>query len=243
MNTLRVRIFAGPNGSGKTTLAGWLSEHYALNLYRFINADVIYAEVVKSHRTACPFPMEHAALMQFVEKATFPQREKEWFLKGLVRIENDFVVFDATAVNSYTVALLADFYRSECVARKESFSFETVFSHPSKVSFLKKARESGYRTYMYFVATDAPSINVSRIGSRVLNGGHDVPMEKVIERYSRSLDNAAAALAYLNRAYFFDNSGVSIRFLAELNDGEWHLRTSNPPQWFDRHILKSPNAE
>ena len=41
----RMRIFAGPNGSGKSTFAHWLSRDYAVNLYRFINADDLFAEM------------------------------------------------------------------------------------------------------------------------------------------------------------------------------------------------------
>ena len=146
-------------------------------------------------------------------------------------------IFAPSSINSYTVAILADFYKSEYIKHGDSFSFETVFSHPSKVELLKLAQAVGFRTYLYFVATDKPEINLERIQSRVQNGGHDVPADKVIERYSRSLANAAKALPYLNRAFFFDNSGNSIRFLCEADDNGCKLYTNSLPDWFIKYFM------
>ncbi len=235
----RMRIFAGPNGSGKSTLAHWLSEDYAVNLYRHINADVLFAEIKETRRTACPFPMETASLVAFAQGTTYPVEQKGFFTQGSIRVEDESVVFEAEAVNSYTVALLADFYRHECLSREESFSFETVFSHPSKIDILKEARLKGYRTYLYFVATEDPKLNLTRIASRVLEGGHDVPPDKIIARFQRCLDNAGAALPYLDRAFFFDNTGTDFRFIAEANEGEWQFYTSSLPQWFKKALRRA----
>ena len=233
----RLRMFAGPNGSGKTTLATWLSRDYAVNLYQFINADMMFEEIKKSCRTACPFSAEDADLLEFVRISTYPDEEKARFLSGDIKIENDMAVFAPSSINSYTVAILADFYKSEYIKRGDSFSFETVFSHPAKVELLKLAQAAGFRTYLYFIATDKPEINLERIQSRVQNGGHDVPADKVIEWYSRSLENAAKALPYLNRAFFFDNSGDSIRFLCEADDDGCHLYTESFPEWFVKYFM------
>ena len=51
--TARLRVFAGPNGSGKSTLAEWLSQNYSVNLYCYINADVMFAEIGRTLKTAC----------------------------------------------------------------------------------------------------------------------------------------------------------------------------------------------
>lgn len=230
--TPRMRIFAGPNGSGKSTLAAWLSTDYAVNLYHFINADALFAEISCSFRTACPFSTDNDALLSFVSRTTFPDLQKAFFSSGQIHIENDIVVFEREAVNSYTAAMLADFYRSEYIARKESFSFETVFSHPSKIETIKTAQANGFRTYLYFVATENPKINISRVYSRVKQGGHDVPVDKIVERFHRCLDNVGGALPCLNRAYFFDNSDNGIRFVAEMNEGHWTFYTRTLPRWF-----------
>lgn len=237
----RMRIFAGPNGSGKSTLARWLSRDYAVNLYRYINADDLFAEINRTQKTACPFPMDTDSLLAFVQKSTYPDIQKDYFQKGRIRVEEESVIFAKEAINSYTVALLADYYRHECIAHGESFSFETVFSHPSKIEILKEAKCKGYRTYLYFVSTEDPRINLTRISSRVLEGGHDVPVDKIIGRFQRCLENVAPALPFLNRAYFFDNTETDIHFIAEINEGEWSFYTSVLPQWFNRSV--HPNIQ
>jgi predicted ABC-type ATPase len=90
--------------------------------------------------------------------------------------------------------------------RRASFSFETVMSSPDEVALLEKARSLGYRSYLYFIATEDPQINIARVKSRVHLGGHDVPVDKIVSRYARSLDLLLPAIRQSNRAYLFDNS-------------------------------------
>ena len=80
--TPRLRMLAGPNGSGKSTLAAQLSSDYAINLYRFLNADLLFAEVVQSHRTACPFSIDNAELVEFVAQSTYPENINDPLNRG-----------------------------------------------------------------------------------------------------------------------------------------------------------------
>lgn len=106
-------------------------------------------------------------------------------------------------------------------------------SHPSKVDFMREARACGYRTYLYFVSTENPDINVDRVTIRVHEGGHPVAPEKVHERYAKSLGLLPGAVAASNRAYIFDNSGDSAVLLAEITDGtQLEYRTEDIPDWF-----------
>lgn len=115
---------------------------------------------------------------------------------------------------------------------------ETVFSHPSKLDFLSRAVELGYRIYLYFVATDSCELNVARVEQRVAAGGHDVPREKIIARYSRCLDNFYESLRFAYRAYFWDNSTQEMRFFAELKPNHRMVIVGTVPQWFENCILK-----
>ncbi|VEN74925.1 AAA family ATPase [Candidatus Desulfarcum epimagneticum] len=96
--------------------------------------------------------------------------------------------------------------REECLSRKMDMAFETVFSSPEKFEFVKRAKVAGFFLRLFFVCTDDPSINARRVASRVMEGGHDVPIPKIISRYYRSLSNCANALPLFDRAYFYDNS-------------------------------------
>ena len=120
-------------------------------------------------------------------------------------------------------------------ARFFSGEISVEFSHPSKVSALEKANAAGFRTYLYYVATDDPEINADRVARRYSQGGHDVPREKIRSRYARSLENIPAAMPYLSRAYFFDNSGERMRYLASFSREEGMnllVPASDLPRWF-----------
>ena len=237
--TPRLRMLAGPNGSGKSTLAQQLTEDYAVNLYKFLNADLLYAEISQSGRTACPFTIDHADLLDFVESSSYPEHCKLPFRKQEIAIDReDYLVFAPAAINSYTVAIAADFFKEQYLKRRLSFSFETVFSHPAKIDLLRKAQANGFRTYMYFVATEDPQVNLSRIHARVQQGGHDVPAEKAIARYYRCLEQVRYALEHLNRAYFFDNSTEQFIFFAEYESGRgFQLHSAVLPEWFKHFVL------
>ena len=111
-------------------------------------------------------------------------------------------------------------------------------SSPDKVRLLEKGQKLGYRTYLYYVATGDPVINISRVKNRVRMGGHDVPEEKIVSRYSRSLDLLMEAVRHTNRAYIFDNSNHEHTWLAEITDGKsLELRTDRIPAWFKQAVL------
>ena len=79
--------------------------------------------------------------------------------------------------------------REECLREKKSLIFETVLSADDKIDYIRRAHEAGFFIRFFFVATNHPSINASRIARRVMKGGHDVPITKVISRYYKSILN------------------------------------------------------
>ena len=101
---------------------------------------------------------------------------------------------------------IADERRAYCVKNRDSFSFESVMSHPSKLDVMRAARDAGVNVILYFVATDDPQINVTRVANRVARGGHDVPEDRIIARYARTLNLLPAAVRLAHRSYLFDNS-------------------------------------
>lgn len=44
-------------------------------------------------------------------------------------------------------------------------------SHPSKLQILEQALKSGYKNYLYFIATESPYVNIDRVSARVQKGG------------------------------------------------------------------------
>lgn len=234
--TPRFRVVAGPNGSGKTTLMRRLAKDYAVNFYDWINADDIFEEVSRTGAYAPKVQIDGDVLAEFAAASEYPDDVRRAFASGAVSVSGGIARFRPDAVNSYTVALFAAFLQSQFVLARHSFSQETVFSHASKIQALEAASRAGFRTYLYFVATDSPEVNAARVANREKLGGHSVPPEKIAARYARSIANARAALPFLSRAYFFDNSDISMRYLGEWTAGEGFApepsdAANPPPAW------------
>src|SRR5947207_7390819 len=98
---------------------------------------------------------------------------------------------------------VADYRRDECIAAKRSFSFETVMSHPSKVEILHRARAAGFFTQLFFVGIDDPRTNVERVALRVAQGGHDVPEDRIVARWHRTMGLLARAADAADRSFVF----------------------------------------
>ena len=69
--------------------------------------------------------------------------------------------------------------RYECLEKGRDFVFETVFSSPEKLEFLRKAKDAGFFIRFFYVCTSDPAINVARITQRYLNGGTKFPSPKL----------------------------------------------------------------
>lgn len=100
--------------------------------------------------------------------------------------------------------------REQCLIDKQSFVFETVFSSMDKIDFVYRAKNAGFFIRIFFIATEHPSINASRIAKRVMEGGHDVPISKIISRYYKSIANCKAISNLVDRLYVYDNSAENM---------------------------------
>jgi predicted ABC-type ATPase len=96
--------------------------------------------------------------------------------------------------------------REEYLLKKGGILFETVLSAADKLDYIKRAKRAGYFIRLFFVGTDHPSINASRIVRRVMEGGHDVPISKIISRFNKSIRNCGLIASFVDRLYVYDNS-------------------------------------
>jgi len=239
----RLRVFAGPNGSGKTTLVTNLCGEGYFRLSVFINADIA-EEKIKDQGffdfSEFNIRASETDLKKYIKDyGAFVQRSKintDQLLKRVSVVDNKF--YFAGEINSYLSADICAFSRNHLLESGQSFIMETVFSHKSKLDLMDKAKKLGYNVYFYFVTTDDPEVNISRVKNRVNIGGHDVPEDKIVNRYYRSLDLLSEAIKLSDRAYLWDNSKIIAELVAEIHRGEGKIHKHVPtPKWLLDYVL------
>lgn len=122
----------------------------------------------------------------------------------------------------------------------KSVVFETVLSSDEKLEYIKQAKEAGYFIRVFFVCTESPSINAARIAGRYMEGGHSVPIEKIVSRYGKSIVNCKRLAMLVDRLYVYDNSieDQPARLLFRIADGKIIKQyLQNLPRWAE--ILKN----
>ncbi|MBL4821293.1 MAG: toxin [Gammaproteobacteria bacterium] len=253
--TKRLRIFAGPNGSGKSTIINSIRDlrvrGRTIDFGIYINADEIANALSRDDFSFTDYELGLVTREEFIAvvlnsglvNTTFPEK----MFRGSFSIGKDGQFSPNAKQHRDNLAqILADFIRKRLLDEEKKISFETVFSHKSKLNFMQDAKRRGYKIYLYFIATESPKNNISRIQEiRAISGGHDVPKEKIKSRYHRSLDllYEAAELSY--QTYFFDNSESKRHFepfahfkvIAEKK--QWDTFESKIiPYWFDKYYLQ-----
>jgi predicted ABC-type ATPase len=118
--------------------------------------------------------------------------------------------------DAYEAASLAAGVRAALVRERQSFVFETVFSDPvgEKVAFLAAAAAQGYTVVLFFIGLASAALSEARVIQRVMDGGHDVPTEKLAARFPRSLANLQRAVRELPLVLVHDNSDPDRPFRA-----------------------------
>ncbi|HHX7304724.1 TPA: zeta toxin family protein [Legionella anisa] len=235
--TPRLRMFAGPNGSGKSTFKSIIRPEL---LGVFVNPDEIEQAIqnydfldLKNYRVATT----EEEILDYFYNSTLLKNADLLDDAFNLSFNDDKLSFFNVSVNAYFASVAADFIRHKLIECSKSFTFETVMSFTDKIELLQKAQSRGYRTYLYYVATEDPVINISRVSYRVKMGGHSVPEDKIVSRYQRSIDLLSEAIQFTNRAYIFDNSTHEHIWLAEITNGKsLEMKTDRVPAWFKKAL-------
>ena len=123
--------------------------------------------------------------------------------------------------------------REALLAARAGIAFETVFSTEDKLDFVVRAKASGYFIRVFFVGTSDPRINAARVANRVIQGGHTVPIDKIVSRHGKALGNLSPAIRVADRVYIYDNSieDVDARLCARTMDGTLRKIYGPLPRW------------
>jgi len=246
---LRLRVFAGPNGSGKSTVIEYVRSVKVngrlIDFGYYINADDIARQLRNKGFNFSEFDLQikpknfiDIALDSGLINNEFTEKEftSSFSLRGnIIRLKNK-------SADERIAQMVADFLRKKMLELKRKFSFETVFSHSSKLEIMRQANAAGYKVYLYFVSTESPEINKFRVQARRAKKGHDVPEDKIVSRYYRSLDLLFDACQLAYQVFFFDNSVegqnsvMFAHFELQKNRKKWDkINKKQVPVWFRKY--------
>lgn len=124
----------------------------------------------------------------------------------------------ATECTDMEAAVLAEEMREYVLDLGKNFTFETVMSTDRNIKLLRRAKEQGYFVRCIYVLTADVNINVHRVMRRFASGGHDVPAEKIKERYRRALSLVPELLTVCDVCHIYDNTDMPFRIFKKRKD-------------------------
>lgn len=207
----RFRLFGGPNGSGKTFLFEQLRKAGTINTEIYVNADRILRDFLKRGNfnfNAYRIRSSETEFKDLIINSSLYDKVKESDFLTKLSIQKGVLKFDGlnSYFNAYHASFIATYLANKLFETGQSFCFETVMSHKSKIAYLDMAKQFNYKSYLYFVYTDNPELNIARVKLRAAGGLHDVEEGKVRERYGRTFQLLPLAIEKADEGYVIDNS-------------------------------------
>ena len=133
----------------------------------------------------------------------------------------------------------------QSIANLKSVGIETVLSTGKYRPVVEQARQRGMFVGLIYVALSSPSLAIERVANRVQQAGHDVPSDKIIERWYRSLAQLPWFARHASAFFVVDNSDSNpdlppilaasgkhgvLEFLAEETFGELKVALEELPR-------------
>jgi len=108
---------------------------------------------------------------------------------------------------------------------------ESNLSKSSDYEWIKRMRENGYETSLFFLGTDNVEINKSRVKVRVKEGGHDIPEPIIEQRYQIGLSYLKSEILTFTEVTLIDVSTGPALKMAYLEKGRIIFQELEAPQW------------
>ena len=178
-------------------------------------------------------------------KTTLTMRHMRRFPTNISVINPDEIAkgIDPAQMDSPGVALqageIALRQQRDLLASRQSFLIETTFSGNHELRLISKAKQSGYKVNLIYIALRDATRNISRVASRVAAGGHNIPTADIIRRHGRSLRNAPRGLFMADRSFVVDNSRKRHQLLFTRKHGLIQFVTpeEQQPEWSENVLL------
>ncbi len=94
----------------------------------------------------------------------------------------------------------------QAIADGKDYRFETTLGGNTITRLLYDAAQSGHRLNLWFCGLESPELHLRRVRARVSQGGHDIPEEKIRERWNGSRENLIRLLPHIHHLRVYDNS-------------------------------------
>jgi predicted ABC-type ATPase len=92
------------------------------------------------------------------------------------------------------------------IAGKHSYNFETTLGGSTIAALLDQAHRSGLRVRMWYCGLRDVELHIARVRARVGRGGHDIPENKIRERFDASRQHLCTLVPALYELLMYDNS-------------------------------------
>ena len=92
------------------------------------------------------------------------------------------------------------------ISGRLDFALETTLGGNTIPDLLERAASSGIEVRIWYAGLSSPELHIARVRSRVEKGGHNIPEERVRERYDASRLNLIRLLPSLSELQVYDNS-------------------------------------
>jgi predicted ABC-type ATPase len=94
----------------------------------------------------------------------------------------------------------------EAIAKRSTFAIETTLGGKTITGLLLRALAEGIEARIWYVGLATPELHIARVRARVARGGHDIPENKIRQRFEHSRVNLIRLLPQLTELRLFDNS-------------------------------------
>jgi len=98
----------------------------------------------------------------------------------------------------------------------EDFAFETTLATKTYTQFIREAQSKGYFVTLVYFWLNSPELAIERVKTRVISGGHDIPIETIRRRYKSGIENLSKLyIPICDYWMIIDNSEPPFQLVAE----------------------------
>lgn len=129
------------------------------------------------------------------------------------------------------------------IERRESFMIESNLSKSSDYDWIENMQRYGYNVILYFLGTDDVEINKDRVLNRVAQGGHDIAVPIIEQRYRMGLTYLKSKVLIFTEAYLYDISKKIPQQIAVLKQGKIIEQVAEVPPWVKETLFIAAKLE